>query len=144
MHNKLGIICLITAVIASAISFIICKKRILAARNTKNEGIEMKNIILSADCYLTVYSVPAEIADNLRKYCLDFRNDWLPNSPDAKKYRRNAENGKISLCYDETDFIKYLNKYVCKNKVKRVEKLKNVYSVYELPEKYKNLPYFNF
>ena len=82
--------------------------------------------------------------DNLRKYCLDFRNDWLPNSPDAKKYRRNAENGEISLCYDETDFIKYLNKYVCKNKVKRVEKLKTVYSVYELPEKYKNLPYFNF
>ena len=143
MRNKLGIICLIT-VIVSAISFIICKKRILAARNTENEGIEMKNIILSADCYLTVYSVPAEIADNLRKYCLDFRNDWLLNSHDAKKYRRKAENGEIGLCYDEADFIKYLNKYVCKNKVKLVEKLKNVYSVYELPEKYKNLPYFNF
>lgn len=144
MRNKLGIICLITAVIVSVISFIICKKWISATRNPENEDIEMKNIILSADCYLTVYSVPAEIADNLRTYCLDFLNDWLTNSPDAKKYRRKAGNGEIGFCYDESSFVKYLNKYVCKNKVKRVEKLKNVYSVYELPEKYKNLPYFNF
>lgn len=144
MRKNLGIICLTTVIVSSAIMFAMGKRRRLYVRSTGNDGTEMKNIILSADCCLTVYSVSAEIADNLREYCLDFRNDWLPNSPDAEKYRRDAGNGGIGLCFDETDFIKYLNRYVCKNKAKRVEKLRGVYSVYELPEKYRNLPYFNF
>ena len=144
MRKNHGIVCTITAVIVAAVSLIICKKRITADRNTGNEAIEMKNILLSADCCLTVYSVPAEIADNLRTYCFDFRNDWLLNSPDAKKYRTVSGSGGIGLNYDESDFIRYLNRYVCKNKAKRVEKLRGVYSVHELPEKYKNLPYFNF
>ena len=51
----------------------------------------MKNVILSADGDSIVYSVPDEVADNLREYCLRF----------TKQIN--------SKCYTEADFIEWLN-----------------------------------
>ena len=94
----------------------------------------MKNIILSADGDSVIYSVPDAVADNLRKYCLDF-SKWIYNSPDAKKYRV----GK-GVCFTEADFIDYLNQYVFPNEqstfVKNIgwtdgsKKLQDEYKVY--------------
>ncbi|MDE7281290.1 MAG: hypothetical protein K2N36_06090 [Ruminiclostridium sp.] len=98
----------------------------------------MKNIILSADGDRMVYSVPDTVADNLEKYCMEFI-DWLEASPDAKRYRKNGV-----MCYDESDFILYLNKYVFpKEQSVFVKNLGNEYNR-RLDAEYKDCPSFNF
>lgn len=104
----------------------------------------MKNILLSADGEISVYSVPDEIADNLREHCIRFCDEWLRKSPEAKRYCMRMPNGKMCLCYDESDFIDYLNNFVCDTPSILVEKLEDVYELEEVPRKYKDLPYFNF
>ena len=100
----------------------------------------MKEVILSSDGDSVMYSVPDKVADNLEKYCLDFCNDWLWNSPDAEKYRI-----EMGVCYTESDFIDYLNKYIfpdCESKM-----LKNLGWTElgkDLPAEYSKLPYYNF
>ncbi len=45
----------------------------------------MKNILLSADNEIGVFSVPDKVADNLEQYCLEFCCNWLHRSPKAAK-----------------------------------------------------------
>ena len=100
----------------------------------------MKKVILSADGNSIVYLVPDDVADNLEEYCLEFCSNWLRYSPDAEKYRKDG-----ILCYTERDFIDYLNAYVfpeCESKI--VENLGWTNLGDNLPERYKNYPYFNF
>ena len=100
----------------------------------------MKKVILSADGDSIVYLVPDDVADNLEEYCLEFCSNWLRYSPDAEKYRKDG-----ILCYTERDFIDYLNAYVfpeCESKI--VENLGWTNLRDNLPERYKNYPYFNF
>ncbi len=98
----------------------------------------MKNIIISADGDRMVYSVPDTVADNLEEYCMEFI-DWLEASPDAKRYRKNGV-----MCYDESDFILYLNKYVLpKEQSVFVKNLGNEYNRRAI-SKYKEYPSFNF
>jgi hypothetical protein len=47
----------------------------------------MKYSLLSADNNPSVYLVPDIVADNLTKYCIEFCDIWLHESPHAKKYR---------------------------------------------------------
>jgi len=67
----------------------------------------MKKVVISADGDRKVYSVPDVVAENLEKYCMEFCTTWLWESPHAKKYRMDG-----GLCYNEDDFIEYLNKWV--------------------------------
>lgn len=100
----------------------------------------MKEIILSADGDSVVYLVPDVIADNLNKYCIEFCDNWLWNSPDAKQYRT-----KQGLCFNEADFINYLNKYIFPEQKSVL--LKNLGWTdlgKNLPSEYKSHPYFNF
>lgn len=100
----------------------------------------MKNIILSAGNETKVYSVPDEVADNLRKYCIEFCDKWLINSPDAEKYRKNGV-----LCYNESTFIDYLNTYIFPHQESYiVENLGWIDDNSELPPLYANCPQFNF
>ena len=100
----------------------------------------MKEIILSSDGYSFVYSVPDIVAENLKEYCIEFCDNWLPNSPDAKQYRQNG-----GLCYTESDFIDYLNKYIFPNeKSVMVKNLGWRDLGKDLPEEYANCPNFNF
>ena len=99
----------------------------------------MKQIILSADGESKVYAVPDAVADDLRKYCLAF-DEWLRESPEAEKYRIGD-----CVCYNEDDFIAYLNQYVFPGeKSVLVKNLGWTNLDKKLPRKYKNLPYFNF
>ena len=66
----------------------------------------MKHVILSADGDSKVYSVPDEVAAHLSRRCNYFRTTWLRVSRHAKKYR--LPGGVV--CYNEEDFIEYLNK----------------------------------
>ncbi len=106
--------------------------------------MHMKNILLSADGEISVYSVPDEIADNLRKHCMEFCDKWLCESPDAARYYMRDPEGEMCLCYDESDFIDYLNNFVCDTPSVLVEKLTGVYEFRKVPKKYSDLPWFNF
>jgi hypothetical protein len=52
----------------------------------------MKEVILSADGDRVVYLVPDVVADNLKKYCLNFCTKWIRTDPHAKKYRKETVN----------------------------------------------------
>ena len=97
----------------------------------------MKHILLSADSMPSVYLVPDEVADNLREYCVNFCDKWLSKSPDAKKYRVHSV-----VCYNEKDFIEYLNKWIFPNQPSVfIEKLD---SMNNIPEKYSGCKRFDF
>lgn len=100
----------------------------------------MKEVILSADGDSILYSVPDDVANHLRKYCIEFCDGWLRTSPDAKRYRT-----KQGICYNEADFIAYLNEHVFPDQ--RSVFLRNLGWTdlgNALPPEYQNHPYFNF
>lgn len=103
----------------------------------------MKNVLLSADSEISVFLVPDEVADNLEQYCWDFCYNWLFQSPDAAKYRVKMGN-TMGVCYNEKDFIDYLNQYICEEQSLWITSLPEVYAGDELPKEYAGLPYFNF
>ena len=101
----------------------------------------MKEVILSADGDLTVYSVPEAVAEHLEKYCLDFCYR-LQNTSLGEKYK----NKDGVYCYTEADFIEYLNQHVFpREKSVPVKNLgPSVWWGVELPDEYRGLPWFNF
>ncbi len=100
----------------------------------------MKNVILSADGDRRIYSVPDVVADNLTQYCLEFCTKWLRTSPHAKKYRTSR-----GICYNEDDFIEYLNKWVFpEEKSTLVMNLGWIDFRSPLPKEYSEYPQFNF
>lgn len=101
----------------------------------------MKKVIISSDGDRMVYSVPDKVAENLEQYCIDFCDKWLRTSPHAKKYRI-----KGGLCYNESDFIEYLNKWIFPDEQSvLLDNLGPVgFDETPIPEKYKNCPKFNF
>ncbi|MCM1303740.1 MAG: hypothetical protein NC305_08965 [Lachnospiraceae bacterium] len=103
----------------------------------------MKRILLSADSKISVFTVPDQVADHLEQYCLEFSDRWLHQSPDAARYRVKMGD-TIGVRYCETDFIDYLNQYVCDGQASLVTTLEGVYVGDEIPGEYAGLPYFNF
>ena len=100
----------------------------------------MKPVVLSADGERKVYSVPDVVADNLRQYCIYFADNWLWNSPEARKYRT-----PMGVCFNENDFIDYLNLYAFpEEKSVLVKNLGWIDFGSRLPEPYCNYPQFNF
>ena len=108
----------------------------------------MKYVLLSADSASSIFSVPDIVADNLKKYCRDFCDKWLVESPHATEYRTN-----FGVAYNENDFIKYLNKWVFPDEPSVLietldwsainDAINNCGSLH-LPEKYKDCEWFNF
>ena len=100
----------------------------------------MKEIILSADGDSVVYLVPDEVADNLRKHCIFFADKWMKRSPNDKKFKINGV-----WCFNEKDFIDYLNEVAfLEQKSVFVKNLGWTDIGENLPEEYRNHPYFNF
>ena len=67
----------------------------------------MKNILLSADGPVRVYSVPDEVATDICEWADRFR-DWLHTAPEAAPHRFQTKYG-VGLRFTEADFIAYLN-----------------------------------
>ena len=100
----------------------------------------MKNVVISADGDRKVYSVPDVVAENLSEYCLEFCTNWVQNSPHAKKYQIHG-----GVCYNEDDFIEYLNEYLFPNdKSVLVKNLGWIDFHAKLPAPYTHCPQFNF
>lgn len=102
----------------------------------------MKNVLLSADVYVFVCSVPDVVADNLEKYCIEF-DDWL-HSADGRRYRLEKHNDETICCLPH-DFIDHLNESLFPDTQSEfIANLGLIYQIKELPEPYKNYPWFNF
>lgn len=100
----------------------------------------MKEIILSADGPSSVYLVPDDVAADLKKYCCEFCCKWIYQSPQKARFKRHG-----GVCFDETDFIGYLNEYLFPNqKSVLVKELGWTDLGKNLPREYRSLPYFNF
>lgn len=99
----------------------------------------MKYILLSADNNLSVYLVPDEVADHLRSYALEFCDNWLHASPNASKYRV-----KGGVCYNEGDFILYLNEWLFPDEPSVLVENLSTQSVKDIPKRYRNCECFNF
>ena len=105
----------------------------------------MKEVILGTDGDSVIYSVPDEVANNLRKYCLRFGNEWIWKSPDAAKYRIKDEDGEVCAAYCEADFIEYLNTWVFPDQPSVF--VKNIgWTQFgrKLPSEYQGCPCFHF
>ena len=100
----------------------------------------MREVILSTEGDSALYLVPDAAAKNLESYCLKFCMDWLHHSPEAAKYRIPG-----GVCYTAADFIEYLNRYVFpREPSKRLKYLGWIDPEGNLPETYRQDPYFNF
>ena len=100
----------------------------------------MKEIILSADGDSVVYLVPDKVADNLRKHCIFFADKWMKRSPNDKKFKINGV-----WCFNEEDFIDYLHEVPFPEQKSVFVKNLGWTDIGEnLPEEYRNHPYFNF
>ena len=121
----------------------------------------MKNVILSADGDRMVWSVPDVVAANLEEYCMEFCCRWLHNirseerrvgilcwlreSPDAAQYRTPMESGEVLCCYNESDFIKYLDQFLFPGQpCVFVENIGDMSLELPVPERYRDCPEFNF
>ena len=96
----------------------------------------MKNIILSADGPMRVYSVPDKIADNLEGACWYFSAIWIFEEPQAERFLKNGV-----ARYNDKDFIDYLNNWEMPEfQSVLVEELCGS----EIPEQYKDCPSYSF
>jgi hypothetical protein len=100
----------------------------------------MKNVLLSHDDELSVYSVPDIVAEKLRDYCSEFADKWLWTSPHVKKYHT-----VMGVSYGAHDFIEYLNEWIFPDTPSTlVETLDNVWDSSDAPEQYRKCEWFNF
>ena len=100
----------------------------------------MKKVILGTEQVWAVYEVPDPVAENLEQYCLDFCENWLYSSPDAAGYRTRG-----GLCYDQSDFIDYLNQFIFPEKPSQwVKEIQEGNFRKNLPKEYPKLPRFIF
>ena len=102
----------------------------------------MKEILLSHDDKVMMYSVPDEVAEHLEKYCEEFSVNWIWKNPNGAKLLENIQ-GMTVACYGSSDFINYLNEWVFPKQPSRLVKQLDYYP-YELPEEYKDYPKYNF
>ena len=102
----------------------------------------MKEVLLSHDSKVLMYYVPDEVADQLQEYCLEFATNWIWKNPNGAKLLKNIR-GEVGAVYGAPDFIDYLNEWLFPEQKSRFIKQLDFYH-YELPEKYKEYPRFNF
>lgn len=107
-----------------------------------SEESEMKEVILSADNKCKMYLVPDEVADKLFEYCCEFASDWIWKNPNGAKLLQR-HNGEQVAVYDESDFIEYLNEWLFPEQPSTLIRELD-YCAWELPNKYKIYPQFNF
>ena len=108
---------------------------------TKYEG--MAEVILSHDSEAMLYSVPAEVAANLSKYCWDFAANWVWHGPENGKFLRSFGEGQLGAVFGAPDFIDYLNRWAFPECESKLIKGLGCYD-YEIPEEYQHYPQYNF
>ena len=103
----------------------------------------MKKVLLSHDGKMKMYLVPNDVADNLKKFCMFFCCEWIWNDPNGAKLLVTMKDGNKGAMYGAQDFIDYLNDYVFPDQKSTLVGEMDFYD-YEIPEEYKDIPWFNF
>ena len=102
---------------------------------------EMKEVILSADGDLSLYSVPAEVADNLATVANEFALNYVWRGEKSGRFLELYEDRYVAV-YDEEDFIEYLNTVLYPQKLSH--KIKTIYDFDCVAEEYAKIPRYNF
>ncbi len=102
----------------------------------------MKDVLLSHDDKVLMYSVPDEVAARLEEYCLDFAANWIWKNPNGAKLLKNIGGQRVAI-YGAPDFINYLNKWLFPEQQSKLVRQLDFYD-YEIPEEYQKCPRFNF
>lgn len=108
---------------------------------TRYEG--MAEVILSHDSEAMLYLVPAQVASNLDKYCLDFAANWVWHGPENGKFLRSFGGSQLGAVFGAPDFIDYLNRWVFPECESKLVKGLGCYN-YEIPPEYQGYPQYNF
>lgn len=105
----------------------------------------MKEVILSADGELYLYSVPADVADNLDKVCNEFATQYIWHGPDNAKFLKRFDKRYVA-CFGVADFIEYLNVEIYpQQKSVKIKTIGSFDSFADgIPEEYQHIPWFNF
>lgn len=102
----------------------------------------MKDVLLSHDDKVLMYSVPDEVAAHLEEYCLDFAANWIWKNPNGAKLLKNIGGQRVAI-YGAPDFIDYLNEWLFPEQQSKLVRQLDFYD-YEIPEEYQEYPRFNF
>lgn len=102
----------------------------------------MKEVLLSHDDKVLMYSVPDEVAEHLHEYCMEFCANWIWKNPNGSKLLKNIRGQAVAV-YGASDFIDYLNEWLFPEQQSMLISQLDYYD-YELPDEYKNYPQFNF
>lgn len=102
----------------------------------------MKEVILSADGDLWLYSVPADAADNLAAICNEFASDYVWHGSKSGRFLRLCGEQYVAF-FNADDFIEYLNtERYPEFKSKKIRLLGSFDS--GVPEEYRHIPWYNF
>ncbi len=97
---------------------------------------------MSADGDLSLYLVPADVADNLAVVANEFAFNYVWFSEKRGKFLK-LKGEQYGAVFNEEDFIEYLNTVLYPEKPSK--KLKTLCDFDdEVPEEYKRVPYYNF
>ncbi len=108
-----------------------------------DDSREMKEVILSADGELSLYLVPADVADNLATVANEFAFNYVWHGEKSGKFLRLCGE-QYGAVFDETDFIEYLNTVLYPDKPSIKLKTFQAADDEEVPEEYRKYPYYNF
>lgn len=109
----------------------------------ESEYAGMKEVILSHDSEAMLCLVPAEVADNLEEYCLDFAFSWVWNGPENGKFLKRVNDHLVGAAFGASEFIDYLNRWAFPACESKILCGLGCYD-YEIPEEYRDRPRHNF
>ena len=104
---------------------------------------EMKEVVLSADGDLSLYLVPADVADNLATVANEFASNYVWHGEKSGKFLKLCGE-QYGAVFDETDFIEYLNTVLYPDKPSIKLKTFQAADDEDVPEEYRKYPYYNF
>lgn len=108
-----------------------------------DDSREMKEVVLSADGDLSLYLVPAEVADNLVTVANEFAYNYVWHGEKSGKFLKLCGE-QYGAVFDETDFIEYLNTVLYPDKLSKKIKTFQAADDEDVPEEYRKYPYYNF
>ncbi len=103
---------------------------------------EMKEVILSADGDLSLYLVPADVADNLATVATTFASDYVWHGEKSGKFLKLCGEQYVAF-FTEEDFVEYLNTVLYPQKPSKKLKILCGFDE-EVPKEYARVPRYHF
>ena len=102
-----------------------------------------REIILSHDGEALLCRVPAEVADNLDRFCLEFSCDWVWHGPENGRFLHPIGECQVGAVFGAADFIDYLNRWAFPGEDAAI--IRGLGCFFDqIPAEYGDLPRFNF